>query len=611
MIAKTKLILLLVCIAATALAQNAFYKAQTLYTLEKSGQPVDPSTRKFFDDPFNAQVRSAEANSVPGLALGGSSIPASYQSMAIDAVAKIIAEDFQEGMTILYINKFKERLDLVPELRVFFPATYQLFVDTNPFDYPKLGADFRARFEDDLRLMVPNLKSFMDTVKAKPWSTFRTSKYYIPYSVASDIGGKLISGTHPAEILDYLELSYKGKDTFMSYYKAIRMANIIQRNFQKATNPQFPPSTEPTRLWVQFKDLKNLADDPQKIIYVMALIYQEDPELFSSLLPDTQQEAVLNVYNQVVRPSIELLMIIDNISQKSNLSGEDLGQMLDSVLALLKKYSDATRLIPDQISFSRIATKLSQCHTAVARKDYASLVSNLVYIINEINAELAGQQTPAALKVSGALLKYGTFATDVVNAKSSDDLKAAYRKASAGRGTFMDKRFSLSSLTVSAHPGVVGGVEQLSGTSTWNANVGITAPIGLEFTWGRRGKYDKLKPGATYVGKSSLKTLKGSNWGIFLGVADVGAVFNYRLKDKDSELPEELTFKQVFSPGAALHYGFKNSPIVLGAGVQYTPELRKLDTTLATTAANSTRVFARLTYDLPLLKIYYKKERKK
>ncbi len=115
----------------------------------------------------------------------------------------------------------------------------------------------------------------------------------------------------------------------------------------------------------------------------------------------------------------------------------------------------------------------------------------------------------------------------------------------------------------------------------WEKNteplVGITAPIGFEFTWGFRKKIASrtTKDHGYAIKDEDIKKLSGSNFGIMLQVLDIGAVFKYRLNDSESELPEEFTFKQVFSPGAAFHYGFRKTPITLSAGYQYTPELRK------------------------------------
>jgi hypothetical protein len=648
---KTKLSLILLIFSFNlTMAQNAYYDALIFYSIANddpgntfetanlSGTPIfsdKPTIRKFLANPFdntNTQSlnsylpklrteyvsyhlqllnRTNNANGLPGLKLANTITPG-FQSMAIDAAAKIIAEDFQDGVTVVYINKFKERLDKIPELRAFFPKTYQFFQDTNPFDYPKLGKDFKAKFEEDLKALVINVKTFIESASTRPWSDFKNSNLFVPYCVASDIGDKLLNGSHPTEVLDYLEQKYTGNVPFAPYLTGIRLINIIQSNFQKAVASTTSPfaTKQFENIWLQYRDLKKLTDNPIKIRYLVGLIYQQDPALFASLIPYTDQTSVERLYNQTILPSIDLLMNIDNICQKKNLSGDELSQILGMLANMIQNYNRVYPFLPSAVDFSTITIKLTQIYSSIAAKDYSSIVSNTVFILNQINKELnANSQTAEILKVTSELMKYGTFITDVVNAKNSDDIKEAYRKAAVNRGTFIDKRLSLSSLTISAHPGLIGGVEQLSEGNKWEPNFGITAPIGLEFTWGFRGSYDPAQKKANYVSGSSIKSLRGSNFGVMLAFADIGAVFNYRLNDSESELPQELTFKQIFSPGVALHYGFKNSPLTLGVGGQYTPELRKVTVNNISTEANSIRYFIRLTWDIPLVKMYYKREK--
>lgn len=62
-------------------------------------------------------------------------------------------------------------------------------------------------------------------------------------------------------------------------------------------------------------------------------------------------------------------------------------------------------------------------------------------------------------------------------------------------------------------------------------------------------------------------------------VFDLGAVLNYRLTGSDEEDESSnpnITFKQLLSPGVNYVYHFANSPMVVGAGVNYSPDLRKI-----------------------------------
>ena len=143
------LFLLSICLQA----QNAYYDAFMFEDLKLNVALFDAdlkyksTIKKFLINPFDATITQTlkdslselrrsyltwsgnhrdriSPNGLSGLAF---SVSSSSQSMIIDAVAKIVVEDFQNGANTVFINKIKEKLDKIPELQAFFPATYQPF----------------------------------------------------------------------------------------------------------------------------------------------------------------------------------------------------------------------------------------------------------------------------------------------------------------------------------------------------------------------------------------------------------------------------------------------------------------------------------------------------
>jgi hypothetical protein len=94
-----------------------------------------------------------------------------------------------------------------------------------------------------------------------------------------------------------------------------------------------------------------------------------------------------------------------------------------------------------------------------------------------------------------------------------------------------------------------------------------------------------------------------SSVGIFAQIVDLGAVLNFRIGDSTSTLPDKIEFKQIFSPGISINYGFNNSPLNIGVGYQYSPELRKISKNGNEIYPNGNRLFLRLAWDIPLLNI--------
>jgi hypothetical protein len=117
---------------------------------------------------------------------------------------------------------------------------------------------------------------------------------------------------------------------------------------------------------------------------------------------------------------------------------------------------------------------------------------------------------------------------------------------------------------------------------------GITAPIGFSFSW-----------------RSDSKEIYAPSHSLFISAIDLGAPISYRLmNDAANGLPENIKWKQIFSPGLYYIYGFKNAPMCLSVGVQYTPLLRKIETDSILEEENVVKAGISLMVDIPLFSIY-------
>ncbi len=157
-------------------------------------------------------------------------------------------------------------------------------------------------------------------------------------------------------------------------------------------------------------------------------------------------------------------------------------------------------------------------------------------------------------KLSKGAVKYGVFMANVVDAKSSAEIKEAIENAALPAGSSSYKKYQRATLSVSSY---LGGQLRLKHQKdpkrTWDQNLGVIAPVGLALNWGI-GKYGAVS--------------------IFAPLIDVGAIAEFRLKDNGTELTESIKLGNIFSPGGYLVYGFGgNIPLALGIGAQYGPGL--------------------------------------
>ena len=164
-------------------------------------------------------------------------------------------------------------------------------------------------------------------------------------------------------------------------------------------------------------------------------------------------------------------------------------------------------------------------------------------------------------KAPDDFIKIAVFVTEVAQASSAEQIQAVLDANILPVGSFrMKRRPYQSSLFLQGFAGFNGGYEFLNRAG---ADVdydgfqgGLFLPIGFEYT------FSGTKP---------------AYHGLFVSLLDVGAVGSFNLSNDDDLDVPSLRWDQVFSPGLFYTRGFKKIPVTWGAGLRYTPALRKID----------------------------------
>ncbi|MCD0472323.1 hypothetical protein [Flavobacterium sp. JAS] len=183
----------------------------------------------------------------------------------------------------------------------------------------------------------------------------------------------------------------------------------------------------------------------------------------------------------------------------------------------------------------------------------------------------------------GQALKIINFLNDISLAATPEDVEKAIDAFALPVGSSSLKERATSYYAINSFPGIIGGFE-FSDQQPRAETIGFTAPVGLYFQpWG------------------AFK--KGGSLGIFLPIIDIAAPVRLRLdSNNDTQTLPEFDFKDIFSPGVYLIYGFRNSPIALNLGMQYGPKLRDIPVGDGSVeSVDSYRVNVGVTIDIPLL----------
>lgn len=221
--------------------------------------------------------------------------------------------------------------------------------------------------------------------------------------------------------------------------------------------------------------------------------------------------------------------------------------------------------------------------------------------------------------------KLAGFLNDVMLTTDSRQLAKVVESYALPPGSYKRKRNSWWSLDLNAFAGAYSGYE-FARKKTGPASslplksegwvYGVTAPIGISLskTFGRKFTADSLSddlirnPDKIRLAKKNIYKRGTSTFTLMASVIDIGAVVSYRFNNtRDSVLPQQVRWEQVFSPGIMLACGFRNTPIVINAGYQYTPQLRKIDSQVPdpkNRQYNANRFFIGLMFDLPLANLW-------
>lgn len=165
---------------------------------------------------------------------------------------------------------------------------------------------------------------------------------------------------------------------------------------------------------------------------------------------------------------------------------------------------------------------------------------------------------------------FAVFFAQLSDAKTKEDAKLALKTFALPPDSYMSKRKDNMRLSISSYLGFAGGIETYKSGSFFY--YGLTAPIGLEASWGTRRK-----------GSVSI-----------LGtVFDLGAVVNSQIYNTS----ESFSLRNIYAPGVGLIYGFPEMPLSLGMGYARVNSVKQYD-------RGEHRCYLFLGIDMPLFLLY-------
>ena len=292
-----------------------------------------------------------------------------------------------------------------------------------------------------------------------------------------------------------------------------------------------------------------------------------------SLNSITENEFVIKTYNGLVENDINVSFAKNNLVVKR---GKEPEITIENYLILAKYIVSSTskKRIKDFYNkenfenFEKIL-KLSQ-DLNIDETEMLQLINSIYMakIANNINQNMAQVLISIGFTIKGKtdntfktshhkytkqLTNLLSFFGDVITVKDEHQLAGIIDSYALPPTSYKLKRKQPSSIDLNAYVGAFGGgLMSLKSTTIGSQPVyGITAPIGIAFTWSRNGWYD--------------------NYGFTVDVVDLGNVVNHYLVQPGKDYAKDVHFSEVFSLGTTFLMGIKNSPFVISGGFRFQP----------------------------------------
>ncbi|MEP7318166.1 MAG: hypothetical protein ABI921_05485 [Panacibacter sp.] len=209
------------------------------------------------------------------------------------------------------------------------------------------------------------------------------------------------------------------------------------------------------------------------------------------------------------------------------------------------------------------------------------------------------KQLKSIQKIKANLFRYGTFMAALVQAKSSDDVEKTIETFALPTGSSRIKRETDFNVSLNAYVGPYIGGEYLPllKEKRTSFSAGLTAPVGIAFSWGNKKK-EAVRNGKTVGGKSIS---------IFIPIVDIGSIASFRFADDSSSVASVVELRNIVSPGLYLYYGLGKCPVSIGVGAQMGPQLRSITAKDINVDKNFyVRFGVSIAVDIPVLNFYTK-----
>jgi hypothetical protein len=362
--------------------------------------------------------------------------------------------------------------------------------------------------------------------------------------------------------------------------------------------------------WITFEKFDSLRRDPLEWNLFLGLLYQrlsaiEDAPNFSASGTALLATKFFSIANDMENTRTNLR--IKKATRPSDLTFKDYYPFIRSTVDLFNTII-TTQSIGDSTlqdtyksltNIPQISNQALSLYENIYVKEYGNAILNAMELLKIItDKKLTSKEQRQSTRAINAVLIYGTFMANMVQAQTSNQVKNIMKSATLPPGSSRIKRETTSSFTVNSYLGAAIGRDRL-----------LDVPTNIDLPQDAFGASLSVPIGFTYSFSPNI-IKNNSSFSIHVPLLDLGAITAYRQNPKNQNykidnLPD-FSWNNLFSPGAFVVYNFANSPFSLGVGGQYGPQLReiKLDTGDPVNVNSWRFPMAFFTIDVPFFNLY-------
>ena len=537
-----------------------------------------------------------------------------------DGLAKFLVKRTKEE---LYVSFFENLADdtKYPEFKILFPRTKQLVDNFKAWEYSNIINTLRESFDKDLKELLVNLPEFRKVRPEDYQGNAQKRLQAIKTFFSGEAGQIILSATAvgqgilakqnlPDIIHNVTGAEYLGGLTNDPLLKnSLRLLDILSMSVR---------SNVAGKSYISKAEFDTLVNDRLTLQIFIGLVYQliKNESIFineiqvAERLAQNIESTIVHFkayYEEMVTTAEEAVAAFKELKNAKTKEELDFSEYSSALFESLNNFLDEMLNVASVIPGLKLSDKILNTFTIaketleiahdISVRNYSGAISATLHFI------LKHAKEPDHIKgFTEFLIKYGSFAANVVQAKNSDEVEKAIESVVLPVGSASIKKHSAFNIALNAYVGMYGGKQRQATDSIFVTSGGVYAPVGISFSWGL---------GKDSIYKRNKEHRNKSRWSasLFVSIIDISPLVTYRFSNYNDSLANSIKIRlnQIFSPGVQAIIGFPKKPISFGGGFNWTPLLTKVESDKITVSNIDSRPFRWqifLAVDIPLLNFH-------